>query len=73
MCLLFSHYYLLKWSAPLAVRSEKEGLTVYVEGDSIGITHADKYPLKPGKYTVSFFAEDSFNVVYNHIKCSTFK
>lgn len=52
----------------LSVSSESKGMSVYVNNDSIGITPVDKYPLKPGKYTVSFFTEDSFDIVYNQIK-----
>jgi hypothetical protein len=57
----------------LSVLSDVEGLSVYVDSDSIGVTPIGKHTLTPGTYTVSFFAEDSFEAVYNQIKHGSVK
>ena len=57
----------------LSVLSDVEGLTVYVDSDSIGVTPIGKHTLTPGTDTVSFFAEDSFETVYNQIRRGSVK
>ncbi|MEO0135913.1 MAG: PEGA domain-containing protein [candidate division WOR-3 bacterium] len=52
----------------LTVRSEKDGLPIYVENDYIGKTPIIKYPLKPGEYNVGFFPQDSIETASYQFK-----
>jgi hypothetical protein len=46
-------------SGYLTVTADREGLTVFVDDDSIGVTPIIRYELKPDEYDVGFFPQDS--------------
>lgn len=48
----------------LNVNSNPTGLIVYLEGDSIGITPIQNYPLAQGEYSVSLFHSDTIESKY---------
>ncbi len=51
----------------LNVNSNPTGLVVYLEGDSIGVTPIQNYPLNAGEYSVSLFSSDTIENKYWHL------
>lgn len=43
----------------LTVTADQDGLPVYVDNDSVGVTPLSRYALSPEEYNVGFFPQDS--------------
>lgn len=52
----------------LTVLSDESDLAVYLDGEFLGKTPIIKKRLKPGKYTVSLFSEESMELTYEKVK-----
>ncbi len=48
----------------LTVNSQPVGMTIFVDGDSIGITPIERYQMTPGRYLVTVVSNDSLESLY---------
>ncbi len=52
----------------LTVRSDMPGLTVYLEGDYVGVTPIDRLPVAAGFLMLSIASNDSLEVLYDGLR-----
>ncbi len=52
----------------LTVRADRDGLPIYVDDDSIGVTPVIRYPLEPDEYNIGFFPQDSIETASYQFK-----
>lgn len=55
----------------LNVQSDRAGLVVYLDKDSIGSTPITRYPVEPGEYWVSIFHPDSTQRRYDVLQAGS--
>lgn len=52
----------------LTVHSSLPGVTIYVEGEAVGMTPLEQHPLDPGSYWVTVVSNDSLETLYYHLR-----